>query len=430
LDKVCEQIRWKKAHSVVCRELGDHLEDEQATLVESGFAEDEAANQAVLDMGDAALVGSQLDRAYRPRPAWGIIAVTAVLMILGYFARLYIIQHAHSLYVVDITRSLFWLCAAIIVMVVGYFLDYTILGKHPIIICTGFAIALILLPFVYELMTYSLHYYAIYGMILIPIIYAGVLWWWPYQGYGGLIGSYLSLWILVIVGLVFRGSISIFVYGGVGGLMLTAELIKGRFKVRKSCGLLILYCPVVLMFIWLWEAVSKRLLYILQPEIDPTGYGFQATQIRQVLESARWIGQGNHTTDYIPDLVNSNMLTFFIHQFGWISLVLVLLLFGALLAFSATLAIKQKSRLGRMVSMAILLSLAVEGGIYIANNLGFVTFGFPVLPLLSYGNAALLIDSFLIGLMLSVFRNDDIVRDPIIAPKKIPRIKITMERLP
>jgi len=66
---------------------------------------------------------------------------------------------------------------------------------------------------------------------------------------------------------------------------------------------------------------------------------------------------------------------------------------------------------------------------YIANNLGFVIFGFPVLPLLSYGNAALLTDSFLIGLMLSVFRNGDVVRDPIIAPKRIPRIKITMERL-
>ncbi len=44
-------------------------------------------------------------------------------------------------------------------------------------------------------------------------------------------------------------------------------------------------------------------------------------------------------------------------------------------------------------------------------------------------NRALLIHSFLIGLMLSVFRARDIARDTAIEPKTIPRFKITLERI-
>lgn len=433
LDTVCAQIRWKKAHPVVVRELGDHLEDERTALVEAGISEEEAASKAVLDMGDAALVGSQLDRAYRPRPAWGVIAVTAALMIVGFFARIYIVEHVNSIHVPDLVRSVFWLCAAIVVLIAGYFLDYSILGKHPLMLNIGFVVIVIVSPFVMGLRHSGLFYYADYFMILIPIVYAVLLWWWPYQGYGGLISIYLSLYLIVTAALVLRGSMAMFFFAGIGGLMLTAELMKGRFKVRKPLGLIILFGPIALAFVlwWdLWTAVRRRLFYMLLPELDATGYGYQSIQIRHVLENARWFGQGGHPTTYVPDLINNSMLTFFIYQFGWISFVIALLLFSSLIVGSAIMIKKQKSRLGRMVSTSILLGLSIQGIMYIVNNLGFVSFGFPVLPLLSYGNAALLVDSFLIGLMLSVFRNDDVVRDPVIAPKRIPRIRITMERLP
>lgn len=32
LNKVCSQIRWKRAHDIVRRELGDHISDQQDRL--------------------------------------------------------------------------------------------------------------------------------------------------------------------------------------------------------------------------------------------------------------------------------------------------------------------------------------------------------------------------------------------------------------
>lgn len=336
----------------------------------------------------------------------------------------------HNYHSANIPRDLLWLCGAVVILVAGYFLDYTILGKYPLVIAAGFTLLMLLFPIMSSPMN-GRYVYADDLLSFMPVIYAGILWRWPYQGYGGLIGSYLSLLVLVLEG-VFLGATAAFFYGGICGLMLTAELLKGRFNVRKTFGLLILYSPIIMFFLWLRNNTSivQWIQIILHPELEPMGRGFQAVQIRQVLESARWIGGGGYTTDNIPELISRQMLTYFIHRFGWISLVFVLILFCALLAFSIRLAMKQKSRLGKMVSVTVLSSLAVNGGIYIANNLGLLTFGFPVLPLLSYGNAALVANSFLIGIMLSVFRNDDIVRDPTIAPKRMLRIKITMERLP
>ena len=431
LDKVCEQIRWKKAHVIACRELGDHLEDRQAALLESGLTEDEAANQAVLDMGDAALVGSQLDHTYRPRPAWGIIAVTAALMIVGYFARLYIIQHADSFHVVDIPRSIFWLFAAVAVMAIGYFLDFSIIGKHPIIIGAVYVIIILFLVFIGG----AYIYFANCLKVFFPTVFAGILWWWPYKGYSGLLSIYLVLALMTIAGLTIGNSISLFFfYVGLCGLMLTIEMLKGKFGIRKSLGMLILYSPVALVILLLigntsiLNAIALRFTIMFNPHMEPLGAGFLGVQIREILANARWIGSGGYPAYYLPGVVDDFMLTFFIGRFGWISLVIVLLFLGALFAFAYILVKKQKSKLGRMVSLAILISLAANSLFYIANNISLGAFSTTSLLLLSFGNTPLLIDSFLIGLMLSVFRNNDIVRDTTVAPKMIPRIKISMER--
>lgn len=442
LENVCEQIRWKKAHPVICRELGDHLEDERAMLAESGLKENDAEQQAVLDMGDAALVGTQLDRVYRPRPAWGIITLTVILMAVGLFARLYAVKHVDGLHTVDVTRGLIGICVATVTLVIGYFLDYSIIGKHPIMIAAGFAVTLLFLSLFASVINSAYRYIYIFGspyaisnlLLLLPMVYAGILWWWPYRGYTGLIGAYFVLGILTMTGLFFSSSIIALVPAGICGLMLTAETLKGRFQIKRFCGLTILFSPIIHMLLWLLKntSLAERIQIMIRPELDPFGSGFVGTEIRKVLDGARWIGSGSdsYTIDHLPEMWNNNMLTFFIHQFGWIALVIVLLLFGLLFAFSAAHIMKQRSRLGRMVSLSILLILAAQGSIYIVNNLGIVSISSIVLPLISNGNTVLAINAFLIGLMLSVFRNDDIVRDPLVTPRFIPRIKISIERLP
>lgn len=76
-----------------------------------------------------------------------------------------------------------------------------------------------------------------------------------------------------------------------------------------------------------------------------------------------------------------------------------------------SLSLKQTSMLGRLVSLAVLLSITYETICYITWNLGFRLIQPISLPLISYGNVGLIVNLFLIGIMLSVFRSDSIVTD-------------------
>jgi len=75
------------------------------------------------------------------------------------------------------------------------------------------------------------------------------------------------------------------------------------------------------------------------------------------------------------------------------------------------LCFKQKSRLGLFVSISIMLTFTMQVIGYVIANLGF-QFTAPIsLPLISYGKIATIINLSLIGIMLSVFRTGDIVKD-------------------
>jgi cell division protein FtsW (lipid II flippase) len=174
--------------------------------------------------------------------------------------------------------------------------------------------------------------------------------------------------------------------------------------------------------------MGRRLSLIINPVLDYYGEGYLGMQIHKILANAKWLGQGGYTMDYLPGAVDDLMLAFYIHKFGWISLVAVLLLFGALFAFAAMRIRRQKSKLGRMAASAILAALGVQCAFYVLSNVWSPLIGSFVLPLLSFSNAALVIDSFLIGLMLSVFRMDDVARDAALEPKTIPRFNVTFER--
>ena len=76
LDAVEAQIRWKRARTVAARELETHLEDQQEEFLAEGHPPEEAERLAVEDMGDPVAVGADLDRLHRPRPQWGMWALT------------------------------------------------------------------------------------------------------------------------------------------------------------------------------------------------------------------------------------------------------------------------------------------------------------------------------------------------------------------
>ena len=66
LSRVCEQVRWRPARASVKKELADHIEDQTEAYLAAGIPREEAQLRALEQMGDADMVGEQLNAAWQP----------------------------------------------------------------------------------------------------------------------------------------------------------------------------------------------------------------------------------------------------------------------------------------------------------------------------------------------------------------------------
>lgn len=87
------------------------------------------------------------------------------------------------------------------------------------------------------------------------------------------------------------------------------------------------------------------------------------------------------------------------------------MLLGVLALWAALRVRKLRSGTGKLLCWGCVTALLVQGAGYLLANLGWRLFPADAFPLLTYGPGYLLADLALVGLMLSVFRMDALVRD-------------------
>ena len=109
---------------------------------------------------------------------------------------------------------------------------------------------------------------------------------------------------------------------------------------------------------------------------------------------------------------NGLMLTV-LGNFGWLAFGLIQVPTVVLLGFGWKKCIHQKSALGRLVGIAVMLTLTWQTlAVVVQDLIGLDSFLilFPY-PFLNDGGMALLLDCALLGLLLSIFRGESIARD-------------------
>lgn len=137
-EKVCEQIRWKKAHPAVAQEIEDHLTDQKNAYLAAGDSESIAEEKALLQMGDPVSVGAALDQTHKPAPQWGIIGLVLLLFVLGGIIQVLLLKTiptGNDAFAVRSAQALFVFLPLSLAAFVGmYFLDFSFFGKHPYVL--------------------------------------------------------------------------------------------------------------------------------------------------------------------------------------------------------------------------------------------------------------------------------------------------------
>lgn len=416
LKTVCEQIRWKKAHGIITKELENHIIDQKHAFISQGIDEEKAIDIAIQEMGDPILVGSELDRTHKPKPQWSLIFLTGVLLILGVIIREFIAYDSGV--VVRIRGNIVITAFGIGAMALAYFLDYTIIGRYPRFIYFSLIIITIasmnIIPGVVNIgpKLMGQYFYPKFLMLLFPTAFAGIIYGMRNKGYQGIIFSGIYYIIPALIWLNVPSLSILAMYSITCLIILTYAILKGWFNVNKLKAMLLVYIPtlttpfVALKFMEQYQIA--RLKYALNPSLDPFGAGFVANVTRRIIKNAKLIGHNSYGIDTDNLLPNTNtdfLMTYLIDRLGWISFIFLMMVLLIFIIRALKLVHNQKNVLGSLVSVSVITTFIMQVIIYVLNNLGFPLIAPISLPLISYGRTATIINMFLIGIMLSVFRH-------------------------
>jgi cell division protein FtsW (lipid II flippase) len=409
---VCAQIRWKRAHPVIMEEIENHIVDQRDAYIANGADEVEATTNAIVQMGDPVDIGNQLDRTHRPKPQWSMIILTAIILSIGLSIKFLVIG--------NLDRTLFSAAIGLGFMVATYFADFTLIGKYSksAYFCV---LALSAITFIFSPVINGRSFYTGFMPLLFPLAFAAIVYAVRNKSYLGLILCQLALFLLCLF-TTFVPTVSGLILTFVSGLIILMVAIhKKWFSVKKVYGYMISFIPSAVLALLALANISnntwERLQTAINPSIDPMGAGYINTMARAMLDGSKMFGHGTMPEKYsmltnpLPNAYTNFILTHLIYNFGWIAFIVIV---GVLLLFIVKgflLSFKQKSILGSLVSVSIILTFALQVCGYVTANLGF-QFAAPIsLPLISYGDTATIINLALIGIMLSVFRSGEIVED-------------------
>ena len=416
---VGEQIRWKKARPRVSGEIEAHVTDARDAYVAQGLDEETATQRAITETGDAAVIGLELDRIHRPKPQWGMLGVTAALLLIGLLVRMFVFTDEDRVGLFG--YRLFCTGIGIAAMLGAYFADFTLVGRFPKTIYFGVIVLAAAVGVISPVM-YFRPLYAQYVVLLFPVAYAGIIFAARNKGYWGIIlcGLAYILPASVCVVITFSSGLVLFTISGV--VLLCLAVCRGWFGVKKVYGLLLVLVPAVLVIAVFSTGLIQhgwtRLSVAINPELDPYGAGYMGVMARRLLDGAVFFGQGAIPAEYRVMLMepysyfySDMLLTALISLQGWSVLIVIFGALGVFITKGFKSCFKQKSGLGFLVSTAIMLTFTLQVAGSLAYNFGF-QFLMPIsLPLISYGNVAMAVNLALIGLMLSVFRTGDVATD-------------------
>ena len=424
LKTLTDQIRCKMAREAVWDELLCHIEDQKAAFISEGMEQDEAEEAAVLEMGDPVETGNEMDRIHRPKMAWGMIALIAVLSIAGY-----VVQKLIEAKVVEAggynwlgSKNLLFLAAGLVIMIGVCFLDYTRIGKYA----REIMISVDVLVFV-GITFFALMLNGAANFIWIPVIgpitieyillltvplYAGVLYSYRGQGYRAVVKG--ILWMILPVWLALRiprltTSVTLalsFV------IMLVIAVWRNWFRISRKKTLAGIFAGTVIApamvgaYYWFFGASyqQERMRMILTRNPNESGAGYTVGVIRQLLGDSRIAGPGNLSLEasQVPvfqDFVLSGVIAYY----GILAAVIFVGLLLFLLVRFLKISLGQRNQLGMLMGAGCSVLFLVEAAFYLLTNLGVIYVG-TFCPFLSYGGTGTMVTYILLGLLLSIYR--------------------------
>jgi cell division protein FtsW (lipid II flippase) len=407
MNNVCSQIKNLKVHREVREEVEGHIEEITQEYVEGGFSVEEAVNKAVAQMGDASLIGKELNKIHKQKPEWSIVILSSIFAVIG-LAVIFLMDFngilTYSIFSKSIIGTLIGLaCAALL-----YYFDYMKIKDYSrFIYAITAALVLITIIFGRQVNGKAFLFIGIginfidISPFLFSIALAGILNQLDWRETKKALYGVILLAVPAFLMLGGRSLSAMACYSAAAIVLLFTSGVK-----IKHISIMITSCMALFMFYVLKEPYRiKRLLTYLNPEQDPQGMGYLNIQLDKIIDSAGLLGQG-FTFDgkMLPDVHTDFIFTYIIYTFGWMAGVLLAVLVVLFLIKMSHTVRYVKSSYGKLLISGIVAIFAVQFMWNILMNLSLLPITGMGLPFISYGNTQFVVNMAAIGLISNIYK--------------------------
>jgi rod shape determining protein RodA len=207
--------------------------------------------------------------------------------------------------------------------------------------------------------------------------------------------------------LVFGAGFCVIYFAGLSFKFLLPVMLIGAIAVAGLISYEDQLCEPSTDWVVLHDYQKHRVCTLLDPSTDPLGKGFHTIQSMIAVGSGGLYGKGymkgtQTHLDFIPERTTDFIFAVYAEEFGFYGGVMILVLYGLLIARGLTIAARASTQFGRLLAG----SLTMMFFIYVFVNVGMVTGVLPVvgvpLPFMSYGGTALLTVGVACGMLMSI----------------------------
>ena len=428
LNLVSKQIRFKAARKVLRSELESHICEKTTELEKKGAQN--AEEQAVAAMGDAAQIGKALNAVHRPRIEWRVLLCLSLLSVAGVLLSFMVTGYGVRIFPENVFYEMIRPMLIGIALMAGLsFFNYTYLKKlryvfyGAALVYTG----VFIITFVRHEMEWRYGLWMtqtpviVISTLLLIIGIAGLI---EYSKDKKLIIKLVTA-ILCVVPIVMMSVITLnhgFLLAVMSIGTFAAAMIHKHKQTKVWRQYLIIAAIIIGSYIACYMLVGKLKFgshYAFYDRLFAHSSSFDV-DVSKVFEGARFIGPSSfYLNGPAWELWGSRtgfIITAIIGAYGWLVGILVALASLAMCLFMLSRSFRITHSYGRLLSIGVSAYFLTRVVLCILTNFGVLN-GNVNMPFISFGRFDYMADALLVGVFLSVWRRSTFMKEDTVSVK-------------
>ena len=188
-------------------------------------------------------------------------------------------------------------------------------------------------------------------------------------------------------------------------------LVSGISK--KHLAIIVTAAAIVISGLWVFalrDYQRDRIVSFLNPAADIHGAGYNAYQATVAVGSGEVTGKGigygtQSKLQFLPEYETDFIFASYAEEWGFVGIVLVLLLYGILLARLLAIARRSATNFDAFFTIGVALLFTAHVFIHAGINLGLLPVTGTTIPFMSYGGSHLIVEFAALGIVASLARD-------------------------